>query len=178
MRKYFRPKMLIWEPWQCFHKSYSLRTIKYWILDVVTVLSASRLQRWLGGSNITMCDISEDAVRLAKRNIVLNQVSDIKVYQSDGLKQIGDRDYTLILSNPPYHADFSVPKAFIEQGYKKLAVGGRMYMVTKRKEWYKNKLISVFGGVKIMESNGYYVFMAEKIERGNQKYKVRKKLGE
>ena len=35
-------------------------------------------------------------------------------------------------------------------------------MVTKRKDWYKNKLISIFGGVKITEIDGYYVFMVEK----------------
>jgi 16S rRNA (guanine1207-N2)-methyltransferase len=37
-----------------------------------------------------------------------------------------------------------------------------MVMVTKRKDWYKNKLTSVFGGVQIIEVNGYYVFIAEK----------------
>jgi 16S rRNA (guanine1207-N2)-methyltransferase len=35
-------------------------------------------------------------------------------------------------------------------------------MVVKRKEWYKNKLIAVFGGVKIHEIDGYYVFEAVK----------------
>lgn len=35
-------------------------------------------------------------------------------------------------------------------------------MVTKRLDWYKNKLTSIFGGVKIYEINGYYVFVAEK----------------
>ena len=39
-----------------------------------------------------------------------------------------------------------------------------MYLVTKRKEWYKKKLITVFGGTKIYEINGYYVFLAEKKE--------------
>lgn len=38
-------------------------------------------------------------------------------------------------------------------------------MVTKRREWYKNKLIAVFGGVHIDEINGYYVFTAEKREK-------------
>lgn len=37
-----------------------------------------------------------------------------------------------------------------------------MLMVTKRRDWYKNKLISVFGGVKIHEIDGYFVFFAEK----------------
>ena len=28
-----------------------------------------------------------------------------------------------ILSNPPYHTDFSVPKRFIEKGFNRLKVG-------------------------------------------------------
>ena len=35
-------------------------------------------------------------------------------------------------------------------------------MVTKRRDWYKNKFVSVFGGVNIEESDGYFVFTAEK----------------
>ena len=37
-----------------------------------------------------------------------------------------------------------------------------MFMVTKRKDWYKNKLIAIFGGVKIYEKDGYFVFEAQK----------------
>lgn len=71
-------------------------------------------------------------------------------------KLIGEEnDFTLILCNPPYHADFSVPKKFIEIGFKKLAMGGKLVMVTKRLDWYKNKLISVFGGVKVQEIGGF-----------------------
>jgi len=35
-------------------------------------------------------------------------------------------------------------------------------MVTKRKDWYKNKFVAIFGGVKIDEINEYFVFCAEK----------------
>ena len=35
-------------------------------------------------------------------------------------------------------------------------------MVTKRRQWYKNKLISVFGGVEIRETDGYFVFIAQR----------------
>ena len=41
-------------------------------------------------------------------------------------------------------------------------MGGKLVMVTKRLDWYKNKLISVFGGVKVQKVEGYYVFIAEK----------------
>lgn len=117
---------------------------------------------------VTMCDISENAVRLSKQNAARNGfVPDSasgapRILISDGLSAIADLDYTKILSNPPYHTDFSVAKSFIEQGFRHLAPGGVMYMVTKRRDWYKNKLISVFGGVHIDEIGGYYVFTAEK----------------
>lgn len=41
-------------------------------------------------------------------------------------------------------------------------MSGKLIMVTKRLDWYKNKLTSVFGGVRVYEINGYYVFVAEK----------------
>ena len=70
--------------------------------------------------------------------------------------------FDLILSNPPYQTDFSVAKGFIEKGFNRLKIGGKLYMVTKRRAWYKNKMISVFGGVEIRETDGYYVFIAER----------------
>ena len=35
-------------------------------------------------------------------------------------------------------------------------------MGTKRREWYRNKLVAVFGGVHIVEADGYFVFEAER----------------
>lgn len=125
---------------------------------IVGILSA----KIVGATNVVMTDIDERAVMLTRENIALNDVEGIKSYQSDGFKNINEKGFTLILSNPPYHVDFSVPKEFIEKGFNRLVIGGRMYMVTKRKDWYKNKLVSIFGGVKITEIDGYYIFMAEK----------------
>lgn len=126
----------------------------------------------IGAKNVIMCDLSPDAVELSKSNATNNGIIDLQIIQSDGLDNITDNNFSLILSNPPYHVDFSVPKKFIEQSYKRLITGGKMYMVTKRKDWYKNKLISVFGGVVIVELDGYYVFMAEK--RNEKKVKIEK----
>ncbi|MBE5966097.1 MAG: class I SAM-dependent methyltransferase [Lachnospiraceae bacterium] len=116
----------------------------------------------IGAENVTLCDISDDAICLSKINADRNNIENLKIVKSNGLENITDNDFTLILSNPPYHVDFSVPKHFIEVGFKKLTIGGKMVMVTKRKDWYKNKLTSIFGGVQITEINGYYVFIAEK----------------
>ena len=127
----------------------------------------------IGADKVVMCDISENAVLLSKQNAKENDVEAVTIRQSDGLKEISENGFTLILSNPPYHTDFAVAKGFIEDGFKKLALGGKMVMVTKRLDWYRNKLSSVFGGVTVKEKDGYYVFIAEK--RGNRKPKKEKK---
>lgn len=117
----------------------------------------------IGPSHVTMCDINETAVTFARKNAKTNNLSEgITILKSDGLTEISDNDFTYILSNPPYHTDFSVAKRFIESSYQKLAINGLLVMVTKRKDWYKNKLISTFGGVKIIEKDGYYIFFAQK----------------
>ncbi|MEI0551119.1 methyltransferase [Brachyspira intermedia] len=116
----------------------------------------------IGGDKVVMCDIDPEAVEMSKHNAVLNDVLNIDIIQSDGLKNIIDKDFSMILSNPPYHTDFSVAKHFIESGFYKLALNGKFIMVTKRLDWYKNKLSSVFGGVRVKEKNGYYIFISEK----------------
>lgn len=119
----------------------------------------------IGAENVVMTDSSEIAAKFAEKNAELNDVGGIRVYCGDAYENVVEKDFTLILSNPPYHTDFSVAKAFIEGGYRRLTFGGKMIMVTKRADWYKNKLTSVFGGVKIISLNGYFVFIAEKREQ-------------
>ena len=116
----------------------------------------------IGGERVFMVDINERAVEYAGLNAEANRVSGVTIKQGSGLEPVQDFDFTLILSNPPYHTDFSVPKAFIEDGFKHLLVGGKMVMVVKRLDWYKNKLTTIFGGVRVIEDDGYYILTAEK----------------
>lgn len=136
---------------------------------VVGIVAAKQI----GEEQVVMCDVSENAVWLSGQNAEANGVGNVTIRRSDGLREISKTGFTLILSNPPYHTDFAVAKGFIEDGFKKLVIGGKMIMVTKRLDWYRNKLTSVFGGVTVKEKDGYYVFIAEK--RGNRKPKKEKK---
>ena len=160
---------------------------------VVGILAA----KIIGEDKVVMCDIDDNAVNISKNNASLNGVGNICIIKSDGVKDIDINDFSIILSNPPYHTDFSVAKHFIEIGFYKLVLNGRFVMVTKRFDWYKNKLTFVFGGVKIKKKNGYYIFISEKrsnipanklkqklkkenkankINNKNNKYKKTKKL--
>lgn len=124
--------------------------------------------RLIGPERVTLADIDERALEYAARNAALNKAGGVRIVKSNGFAGLDDAGYTLILSNPPYHEDFSVPKMFIEKGFNRLAIGGRLYMVTKREKWYRNKLAAVFGGVRVWNLQGYFVFMAERrnVSRG------------
>lgn len=113
--------------------------------------------------NVTMTDVDFNAVKHSIENMKNAGFEEATIVCGDALTKVPDSDYSVILSNPPYHTDFSVAKTFIEKGFNRLKIGGRMLMVTKRRDWYKNKMISVFGGVKIYEhDDGYLVFESVK----------------
>lgn len=116
----------------------------------------------IGDKQVLMVDCNELAVEISKENAVRNGVPNVTIECGDGVATFKDNDFSLILSNPPYHTDFSTAKSFIEQGFKQLKLNGRIMLVVKRLDWYRNKLRSVFGGVKVIEDNGYYVLISEK----------------
>jgi len=112
--------------------------------------------------NIFMTDSDPRAVDYSRKNLEHNGISGATVVRGNSFEAIEETGFSLILSNPPYHADFSIAKSFIEKGFNRLKIGGKMIMVTKRKEWYKNKLSAIFGGVRILEEDGYFLFVSEK----------------
>ena len=137
---------------------------------VVGILAA----KLVDPKQVFLTDIDEIAIQYAKRNAILNKVEGVHIIQSNAYDNLNEAGFTIILSNPPYHTDFSVAKTFIEKGFNRLLIGGRFYMVTKRKEWYTNKLTAIFGGVKVWEIDSYYVFMAVKKRENYAKVKREK----
>ena len=125
-----------------------------------------------GAENVVMADIDPNAVETAKKNAESNGVPGVKAVVSNGFDSVDEAGFDLILSNPPYQTDFAVAKKFIEKGFNRLKIGGKMVMVTKRLDWYRNKIRSIFGGVRVEEIDGYYVFTAE---RRSQRYANAKK---
>ncbi len=123
----------------------------------VVGLVAARLGR---PDRVWLVDKDPSAVALARANLAANDAAAATVVLSDGFRSFFETGFDKILCNPPYQADFAVPKHFIEKGFNRLVVGGTLYMVTKRELWYRNKITSVFGGVKVAQVDGYFVFEA------------------
>ncbi|RRK10620.1 methyltransferase domain-containing protein [Lactiplantibacillus garii] len=110
---------------------------------------------------VTMVDVDQNAVGLSKMNAQRNGVTPT-ILQSNGFEKLAGQSFDLVLSNPPYHTDFAVAKNFIEDAHRHLTMGGHLYMVTKRRKWYENKIRSTFGHVQVTVLNDYCVFYAEK----------------
>lgn len=123
----------------------------------VVGLVAAKLGR---ADRVYLLDKDPSAVEIATINLAANDAGGATVVLSDGFRSFFETGFDKILCNPPYQADFAVPKHFIEKGFNRLVVGGSLFMVTKRELWYRNKITSVFGGVRVSEVGGYFVFEA------------------
>lgn len=116
----------------------------------------------IGPENVVMLDIDPEAVEISRENAKLNRVEGVRIYHSDGFRNMEETDFSTIICNPPYHTDFAVAKHFVHKGFNRLRIGGRMYMAAKRELWYKNKLNGIFGNVRIWHKEGYFVFLSVK----------------
>lgn len=54
---------------------------------------------------ITACDVSEEALLVAKENAQCHQIKNVSFYHSDWFSNIPQRKYHAIVSNPPYIAE-------------------------------------------------------------------------
>ena len=113
-------------------------------------------------SQVFLLDNDDRALDLTRANAARNSITGLTIELSEGFRDFREAGFTAILCNPPYHADFSVPKHFIEKGFNRLLLDGRFLMVTKRQDWYRNKLRSIFGRVTTHIVDDYAVFEARK----------------
>jgi 16S rRNA (guanine1207-N2)-methyltransferase len=117
----------------------------------------------LSESSVFLLDADPVAVETATKNAISNGLPNLSITQSDGFHNFHEAGFTKILSNPPYHSDFSVPKHFILKGFNRLEIGGQLWFVTKRDKWYRNKLRAVFGNAKSQQVDDYVVISATKM---------------
>lgn len=123
--------------------------------------------------HVTMIDINERAVQLARDNAALNGLSErVTVLQSDLFEALEGRRFDVILTNPPIRAGKSVVHRIFEEGYALLKPGGSMWVVIQKKQGAPSaaaKLEEVFGNVREMgKDKGYRILRAVKESQANQ----------
>lgn len=110
------------------------------------------------GCRITMIDINERAVELAKTNISLNKVENAECFQSDAFENVMGT-YDVILCNPPIRTGKKVIYPMFENSIKYLNAGGALYIVIQKKQGANSameKLQEVYGNCEAVNKDGGY----------------------
>lgn len=115
---------------------------------------------------VTMIDINERAVDLARKNAERNSVGNTEVLVSDLYEAVKDRQFDVILTNPPIRAGKEVVHRIFSEGYQQLVDGGEMWIVIQKKQGAPSalkKLQETYRQVEEVErSKGYFIFRAQK----------------
>ncbi|ANE46774.1 16S rRNA methyltransferase [Paenibacillus swuensis] len=128
-------------------------------LAAATLASAGR---------VTMVDINERAVELAKENATRNGISNVDIMQSDALESLQGRTFDIILTNPPIRAGKDVVHSIFEQSANHLKPGGQLWVVIQKKQGAPSalsKLEDLFSNVEEKaKDKGYRIFCAKKAD--------------
>ncbi len=98
------------------------------------------------------------AIDCVKRGVEINELTNLEVeLNHDG--KIGKRagQFDMALANPPYYADFRIAQQFIETAVRALRLGGRMVLVTRKPQWYRDNLGQWLDEVEVFESRRYHI---------------------
>ncbi|MBA4603160.1 class I SAM-dependent methyltransferase [Thermoactinomyces mirandus] len=111
---------------------------------------------------VTMVDINERAIRLAKENTELNQVENqVKIMISDRFSALEGEAFDHILLNPPIRTGKKTVYAMFEEASKALVSGGSLWIVIRKQQGAvsaKKELEQLFSSVDVVDrKKGYWV---------------------
>ena len=111
------------------------------------------------GVQVTMVDINNRALDLARKNAERNKV-EATIFQSNIYEQVKGK-FDHVISNPPIRAGKQVVHEIIEKSKDFLGIGGDLTIVIQKKQGApsaKSKMEDVFGNCEIVKKDkGYYI---------------------
>ena len=110
-------------------------------------------------ANIFAIDSYSRAIDCVKRGAEINELTNVTAeLNHDGMigkDRVGQFD--MALANPPYYADFRIAQHFIETAVRALRIGGRLVLVTRKPQWYRDNLGQWLDEVEVFESRRYHI---------------------
>jgi 16S rRNA G1207 methylase RsmC len=114
---------------------------------------------------VVMTDVNARAVRLAKKNLALNRVSNAEVLYGFFYEPVEDLKFNGVLSNPPVSAGMETVKAIVTGAPKVMAPEASFQMVIRSKIGSKilpALFAETFGNCSIVaRESGFRVLMGE-----------------
>ena len=115
---------------------------------------------------VHMMDVNTRALQLAEKNASVNGVQNVRIFESDGLSNVGDVKAAAILTNPPIRAGKETVFRFYDGAFDKLVSGGELWVVIQKKQGAPSSvshLEKMFSEVDVVEKNkGYWIIRAKK----------------
>ena len=65
--------------------------------------------------------------------------------------------FDLVVANPPYYSNWAITAIFVEAASRALKPGGRLFLVTKNANWYRNNLPFVLSDVEVHPLREYSI---------------------
>ncbi|WP_125605731.1 class I SAM-dependent methyltransferase [Lapidilactobacillus bayanensis] len=124
------------------------------------------LAKLFPNAQVTMVDVNERALDLARDNAVKNQVADqVTVKASDAYAALSaDAKFDFIITNPPIRAGKKVVAEILLASQKFLKVDGSFFAVLQKKQGApsaKKNLATVYPNVEVIKRDkGYYILQA------------------
>lgn len=115
--------------------------------------------------HVTMSDVNERALGLAKRNADANQIANVTIIESSVYEQI-EGQFGVIVTNPPIRAGKAIVSAILAGAHEHLVTGGQLYCVIQKKQGAPSALklmqATFASAEKIKMEHGYYILRATK----------------
>lgn len=112
-----------------------------------------------------MVDVNLRAIELVKENILLNDVRNATVFESNTYQNVSEK-YNVIVTNPPIRAGKSVVHDIVLNGKNHLTKGGKIYVVIQKKQGAESCLKAMkeaYDNVEVIDKDkGYFIIKAIK----------------
>lgn len=117
-------------------------------------------------TEVHMVDVNQRALSLAEENAQLNQITNVKIYESDRLLGVSERSFAAIITNPPIRAGKQIVHDIFSQAADHLLPSGQLWVVIQKKQGAPSaikKLEMLYESVEVVKkSKGYFVIKASK----------------
>ena len=82
------------------------------------------------------------------------------LFRSANVEGPSEAAFDVVLANPPYYAQASIARLFVERARTLLGPGGRLYLVTKQPTEVEALVLETFGSAAAVQRRGYTIFGA------------------
>jgi 16S rRNA (guanine1207-N2)-methyltransferase len=110
--------------------------------------------------HVTFVDSNVRAVALAEHNARANGLTDFQVIASSKVEGPPPASFDVALANPPYYANNTIARLFMERSRDLLRPEGRFYLVTKQPNQMAPLMVETFGPIDAVMHRGYTVLSA------------------